>query len=239
MPDRTPAADRPDALPESIEAMLADPALWDEPTPGLEDQIVAAVTAAREESHVDLELVPAPDPVSKPEPEPEPTNVSDLAARRHRSRRPAMTGFASGIAAALALLAVLNFGGFLGGDGLGNSGEARNSIEVTLAATDLAPPTATADAVVTEGALGTRLVIRFEDLPAAEDGTYYEAWLRQSPEIGVSAGTFHLRGGDGEIELWSAVSPEDYPLLTVTLQQEDAGAASSGQVVLAARLDEE
>ena len=232
MPDRTPAADRPDASPDSIEAMLSDAALWDEPSADLEDQIVAAIAAEREDAPdqptMGLPMLPV---VAAPT-----AHVSDLTARR-RVRRPALTGFASGVAAALALFAVLSVGGF---PGFGSdSGDVNiDSIEVTLAATDLAPATATADAVVTEGELGTRLVVDFEDLPPAEDGTYYEAWLRQSPEIGVSAGTFHLRGGDGAIELWSAVSPGDYPMLTVTVQQEGDGAESSGQVVLAARLDE-
>ena len=51
-------------------------------------------------------------------------------------------------------------------------------------------------------------------------------------DVGVSAGTFHMRGGDGSIELWSGVSPDDYPLVTVTIQQEADGAESSGRVVL-------
>jgi hypothetical protein len=61
----------------------------------------------------------------------------------------------------------------------------------------------------------------------------YEAWLRKDADVGVSAGTFHLRGGDGELELWAGVSIEDYPLVTVTLQDE-ADPVSSGQVVLRA-----
>ncbi len=167
--------------------------------------------------------------------------VTDLSARR--SRGPLIAGFASGIAAALALFAVLSVGGVFDSstnsqDGSAVAGDEGESIELALAGTDLAPDGARADAVLTETALGTRIIASFEGLPPAEEGTYYEAWLRQSPEVGVSAGTFHLRGGDGEIELWSAVSPQDYPLFTVTIQQEGEGAASSGEVVLTARVDE-
>ncbi|MBV1894375.1 MAG: anti-sigma factor, partial [Ilumatobacteraceae bacterium] len=71
----------------------------------------------------------------------------------------------------------------------------------------------------------------------APDGFYYEAWLRKSPEVGVSAGTFHLRGGDGSIQLWAGVALDEYPILTVTLQTEGGGAASSGIVVLAGKID--
>jgi len=56
----------------------------------------------------------------------------------------------------------------------------------------------------------------------------------------VSAGTFHFRGGGGDdpIILWAAVSPADYPLVTITLQDLDGGAESSGRVVLRGRLGE-
>ena len=84
--------------------------------------------------------------------------------------------------------------------------------------------------------IGTRIILDVAGLPPAEPGTYYEAWMRVDAETGVSAGTFHLRGGDGEIELWSGVTAADYPLLTVTVQDEGQ-AASSGVVVLRGRID--
>ncbi len=108
---------------------------------------------------------------------------------------------------------------------------------VALGGTDLAPD-ASAEAAVSNTALGTVLILDVRGLEPAPEGQYYEAWLRQSPEVGVSAGTFHLRGGDGSIELWAGVTPEDYPLITVTLQEEGGGAASSGQVVLAGRVED-
>jgi hypothetical protein len=37
----------------------------------------------------------------------------------------------------------------------------------------------------------------------------------------VTIGTFHLRGGPGTVELWSAVSLTDYPAITVTREPED------------------
>jgi hypothetical protein len=94
-------------------------------------------------------------------------------------------------------------------------------------------PRAVAQAEITDTPEGTRIAISVSDLPPAALGTYYQAWLRKHAQIGVSAGTFHLRDGDGPIELWAGVSTDDYPLLTVTLQQE-AQTKSSGQVVLKA-----
>jgi hypothetical protein len=107
---------------------------------------------------------------------------------------------------------------------------------VALAPTDLAPLAARAEARVSDQPGGTRILLEVRGLPPAPAGSYYEAWLRQSPEVGVSAGTFHLRGGDDEVELWSGVATEDYPLITVTIQEEGGGAASSGRVVLSGRV---
>jgi hypothetical protein len=110
-------------------------------------------------------------------------------------------------------------------------------VEVALAATDLAPE-ATATAAISAPGAGTRIVLDVAGLEPAPPGQYYEAWLRKDAEVGVSAGTFHLRSGDCEIELWAGVSTSDYPLLTVTLQDE-AQTESSGKVVLKVLLDDE
>jgi hypothetical protein len=60
--------------------------------------------------------------------------------------------------------------------------------------------------------LGTRLILDVAGLPPAEPGEYHEAWMRTGPEVGVSAGTFHLRGDHGQIELWAGVTADNYPL---------------------------
>jgi anti-sigma-K factor RskA len=117
-----------------------------------------------------------------------------------------------------------------------NPSDGGADVELALAATELAPG-ASADAAIDTTPLGTRILLDLRDLPPAPAGTYYEAWLRVDADIGVSAGTFHMRGGDGEIELWAGVSIDDYPLFTVTLQDEGGGAASSGRVVLSARFE--
>ena len=58
--------------------------------------------------------------------------------------------------------------------------------------------------------------------PPAEPGTYYQGWVK-GPEGLVTVGTFHLRGGDDTIDLWSGVPLDRYPTLTVTLQDEGGG----------------
>ena len=112
------------------------------------------------------------------------------------------------------------------------------SVVVALAGTELAPA-ATADAELEDLASGLRVVLDVSDLPPAEPGTYYQGWVRNEDGEAVTIGTFHMRGGDAEIELWAGVSSADYPILTVTIQEEGAGAASSGMVVLRGRLDAE
>ena len=108
--------------------------------------------------------------------------------------------------------------------------------ELALEATELAPD-ATGLVTIDDTPLGTRLILEVAGLPPAAEGQYYEAWLRTGPELGVSAGTFHLRGGDGEIELWAGVTAVDYPLFTITIQDE-GDPQSSGLVVLRGRVSE-
>ena len=68
--------------------------------------------------------------------------------------------------------------------------------------------------------------------PPAPAGSYYQGWLRNKDGDAVTIGTFHGREGTNDIILWSGVDIADYPTLTVTIQQEGAGAESSGRVVL-------
>lgn len=216
------AEDRPTAEDERfVAALLADAEVWHDLPADSEDRAVAAMLdAAAEPERDDADGLLAAVP-----------GAGAGAAAPAASRAPASARWAwlTAAAASVALLAVVLVPRLV---------TTASDIEVTLAATDLAPSTASAVAAIDETPLGTRIVLDVEGLPPAEPGTYYEAWLRTGPEVGVSAGTFHLRGGDGSIELWSAVSPSDYPLLTVTVQDEDGTTDSSGRVVLSARLDE-
>ncbi|HMI26454.1 MAG TPA: anti-sigma factor [Streptosporangiaceae bacterium] len=105
--------------------------------------------------------------------------------------------------------------------------------DVVLAGTRLAPgASATAQLHTTPSGLAIELDV--SGLPPSPPGSYYQAWMK-GPRGLVTIGTFHLRGGPGTVELWSAVSLADYPAITVTREPEDGNPASSGQVVLTNR----
>ncbi len=197
-----------------IAALLGDAALWEEPPPELEEAVVAAVQQEADAANRVIATPPADDASLAP--------VVPIDRARRRWVAPLLS------AAAAALIVAAGFG--LSSRLSGEDGPVVDH-EVALAGTDLATE-ASAVAEVTATPLGTRIILDLRGLPPAPEGSYYEAWLRQSPEVGVSAGTFHLRGGDGAIELWAGVTVDDYPLITVTLQEEGGGAASSGRVVL-------
>jgi hypothetical protein len=106
-------------------------------------------------------------------------------------------------------------------------------VDFTLAGTELAP-TAAADVRVVETPAGLVLRLEIEGLDPAQPGTYYQGWV-VSVDAEVSVGTFHMRGGDGSVSLWSGVEAGDYPELIVTLEDETAGPARSDLVVMTGR----
>lgn len=203
----------PDALDE-LSSLLGDPSMWEDNDHGDEAAIVAAIS----------ELAAARD-LSGSSQGPDTDSASNVVSIS-RARR-WLGPFAVGVAAALALVVGVSF---LGGD------SGRDGVELALAGTDLAPG---AEGVVeiVDTPNGTVLLLDVSGLPPAPEGSYYEAWVRQDAEVGVSAGTFHLRGGGGEIELWAGVTTDDYPLFTITIQDE-ADPVSSGRVVLRGLLGE-
>ncbi len=210
-----------------IDALLADPQLWDEPDSANEDAIVAAILAetANEQKTASTESVMPAVPAQEPaETGLDADNVVSIS-RARRWFTPAL-GVAAGVV--LALLGVAALSGLAGQ-------EPDGTVELALAGTELAPA-AEATARIVDLPAGTRILLDVSMLQPAPPGSYYEAWLRKDAEVGVSAGTFHLRGGDGEVELWAGVSTSEYPLVTVTIQEE-AEPTSSGRVVLKGLLD--
>ncbi len=213
----------------ALGAMLQNPAIWADTNQATEDAIVSAIFA---EASDPATIIPFEQPAQTSGAVENDTSgdaghdgntVVSLDDRRRRWLGP----FVAGVAACFLVFA--GAGAIVALDPFGEE-----TVEFALEGTDLAP-TATAAAEVSETPLGTRIVLDVSGLPPAEPGTYYEAWMRTGPEEGVSAGTFHLRGGDGDIELWSGVTLDDYPLITVTIQPEGES-ASSGVVVLIGRL---
>jgi hypothetical protein len=102
--------------------------------------------------------------------------------------------------------------------------------ETALVGTDLAPD-ASATAEFTPTPAGLKILLDAEGLASAGPGEMYEAWIGDG-EIRVSAGTFHLRGGDAPIELWAGTDDPRFRIITVTLEPIDGVAETSGEVVL-------
>lgn len=100
-----------------------------------------------------------------------------------------------------------------------------DGVTFALEGTD-AEPGATASVVVSATPAGLKILLDCDGLPGAPDGYMYEAWVGDGT-IGVSAGTFHLRGGDGPIELWAGVTGNEFHRLWITLEPIDDDAASS------------
>jgi Anti-sigma-K factor rskA len=181
--------------------LLADDAVWAEPSPTGVDDLLAAIEAESGGS------VPAA-PVARPR-----------APSRGRSRRLMLVAAAAGIVVVAGLVGILV-----------RSADDSRGRDFAVAGTELAPA-ASGVATVEETGSGVAIELDVSGLPPAEPGTYYQAWVK-GPGGLVTVGTFHMRGGDDRIELWSGVPLDDYPTLTVTLQEEGAGQESSGRVVL-------
>ncbi|HEX9866356.1 MAG TPA: anti-sigma factor [Acidimicrobiia bacterium] len=81
--------------------------------------------------------------------------------------------------------------------------------------------------------------LELSGLPPAPDGSFYQGWVWSDDGQGVSIGTFHLRGGEEPVVLWSGVELAAYPSIWVTLQNEGEGPEASDLVVMTGRLPDE
>lgn len=205
--------DSPSPLSETVLARLSEPATW-EPAPetGLDavlEQIRGEATPGDRDS----------------------TAASVIELDERRPSRTVL--FIAGIAAGL--LATLIVGVAILGIDRDDTQEAATepAISIALESTELAPA-ATATVGLDDRAAGTRIVLDVNGLAPAAAGTYYEAWISGADQL-VSAGTFHLRGGDDAIVLWAGVEPAGFERFAITIQ--DIGQAeSSGRVVLVGNL---
>lgn len=102
---------------------------------------------------------------------------------------------------------------------------------IPITGTDL-EPAASGEVAIREADAGWWIRLDVRDLPAAADGTYYEGWVWNDDDEGVSIGTFHLRGGDQSVVLWSGVDPANYPAIWVTLEDEDGDPSASDRIVM-------
>lgn len=202
--DADRADDTSGDLPPEITALLSRPDTWDDVPSGIEDSIVGAIGAIRASQ--------APVAV---------TQLDEARARRHRNRS-TWPWWLTAAAAAVVVIA--------GAVVIGQSGDDERGLVVALAATDLAPG-ASATAAFASTPAGLKIVLDADGLPGAAEGEVYEAWISDG-NVRVSAGTFHLRGGDPPIELWAGTADPSFTVITVTIEPIDGDNNSSGRVVL-------
>jgi len=204
-----PGMDAPDTATADaarrLRGLLAAPELWTEPPAGLLDQITASITASTANVATAARTARAARKDSR---------------RRARMPRPAGAAAAALLAAAAVVIGIVVTRGPV-------------TTDVDLAGTRLAPA-ATAVAKLHATPSGLAIELDVSGLPPSPPGSYYQAWMK-GPHGLVTIGTFHMRGGPGTVELWSAVSLAGYPTITVTREREDGNPASSGQVVLTSR----
>ena len=189
---------------DGLRALLADPAVWAEPGPGLEGGVTAAVARAAGGAR----FGPG-------------GSVQARGARRRRGRRPRVVAAVAGLSAAAAAAAIavaVSLGG----------GTHPVQYRAALAGTALAPA-ATGQVTLTQTTSGWRITLQGRGLPRLDNGYYYEAWLKNPAGILVPIGTFNQ---PGNVTLWAGVPPAQYPAITITRQRADGNPASSGQRVL-------
>jgi Anti-sigma-K factor rskA len=240
-----------DDLTPTLRDLLADDSTWAEPGPDGADRLLAAIRA---EGRVDLppppevaeeEIPPLGSPAEPGLPGPgavpgapggppspgeagEPARPAPVVPLADRRRGRALRVLAAAAAVIVVAGAAGVLGAVLGGQDEDDGGH--DGREVAIGGGELAPD-ASAVAYVEELGSGVAIELDVRDLPPTPPGTYYEAWVRNE-EVLIPIGTFHMRAGDEVVELWAGVDLDDYPTLTVTLQEEGAGQESSGQVVL-------
>lgn len=227
MSDDHDIVEGPDGLPSQVVGALAHAATWDELPAELEHAVLAAI-ASEVRRGADASPSPAAPvaPVAPLATPAAPDAPIDLQrARDRRARRAAGSTAMPWWLAAAAAIAVVVTGVVL----VTRSGPGSDA-EFALAGTELAPD-ATASVEFDAAPAGLRIELDVAGLPGAGPDEVYEAWIGDG-DIRVSAGTFHLRGGDGPISLWAGTADPRFHVMTITIEPLDGDATSSGQVVL-------
>jgi hypothetical protein len=147
---------------DEVRALLEAPAAWEEPDPGLEERVVAAIAA-------EAGAVAGPKAVNQ-------------VRTRWRLRRPVLAfGGLATAAAAIAVALVL---------ALGSSSPAPLRFAMVVSGTSLAPA-AHGSATLTKTQSGWRIELSATGLPHLANGRYYQAWLKNPAGILVPVGTFN------------------------------------------------
>lgn len=193
-----------DGIDDEFAALLADPSMWGQPGPDLEDRITAAIAS---------ESV-----LNEPT-----TNVRSLDSARRGWIRPALLGAAAAV--------VFLFGGIVTLSALSGV-EDRDTFSSELISTGaLANVSGDVDIAVFDS--GLRIDLDAPTLPRRDNGKFYEGWLKTFDGNLIPVGTFHegddviLWAGVGldEVEAFTITLEE-------SAGGQDPGQGSSGEVVL-------
>ena len=148
---------------DELRGLLSAPATWEEPDPGLEDRVIAAISD-------EAQARPSSARVRR-----------RVFLRRPIFRRPAYAigGFAAVVAAVVAIAIALS-----------NSARAPTQFAMVVSGTRLAPG-ANGLATLTKTSSGWRIELSATGLPHLANGRYYEAWLKNAAGVLVPVGTFN------------------------------------------------
>jgi hypothetical protein len=146
--------------------LLADPSIWAEPSPGLEDATVRAV--------------------EKTQPSARPSRPPRARWARHEParRRGVVVAAWGAVAAVMAFFVVLAVSG----------GGTSTAYEVQLSATSVAPA-AHASAAISTSDAGFRITLDAHALPPLPAGGYYAVWLKNRAGTVVPIGSFSSSAG--------------------------------------------
>jgi len=217
---------------DELRELLADPTLWAEPPAELEDAVVTAIVAEAaalppldEVRVADSSAAPAADgAVAAAAAAP----IDLSAARRRRAERAERTGRRGWTRPTLLLAAAAAAIVLLVGGVVALNQTSQRTFDASMQPTDLAP-NASGSAVMIKTDSGWKIELNVTGLPRLDNGRFYQGWLRNADGVLVPIGTFN-EGTD--VVLWSGVSPDAFPTITVTEEQADGNQASSGQRVL-------
>lgn len=202
---------------DELRTLLETPAAWEEPDPGLEDRVVAAVAHEAQRVKAAEAAGAISDGAGAAQTE---RKARSPIWTRLRVRRPALAlgGLATAAAAiAVALVIALS----------GNSAKPLR-FAMVVSGTALAPG-AHGNATLTKTESGWQIKLSATGLPHLANGRYYQAWLKNSAGILVPVGTFN---DAQKVTLWSGAPVTQFRMFSVTRQVANGNPASSGQRVL-------
>ncbi len=148
-----------------------------------------------------------------------PVTIDAARARRNERRRVAVPILAAVAAAAAVIVGLV----------VTRSSGPSTQFSARLEATGLAP-SASGSASISRNNAGFRIDLDTHGLVPLPAGEFYQAWLKDSRGTLVPIGSFS--SSDGHVTMWSGVSPNAFPTLTITIEAADGHQDSSGRKVL-------